>query len=177
MLLTLHQMIRSGNTDQLLETLSRGDTLRLQNVGAQTFEGSFALLNQTLQLIIGYSPPSNMGSYANYLDVRVKSWREMKHDVLRIQTESNRRSDGLGAGCEFSHVAGTSTDAPAKARRLRHLPVEKGLLREVKQVQRVLDALVMCRVRSFSRSMSFLLTVSSTTIIWATKTPFSHSGC
>jgi len=32
----------------------------------------------------------------------------------------------------------------AKARRLRHLPVEKGLLREVKQVQRILDAMVRC---------------------------------
>jgi hypothetical protein len=32
----------------------------------------------------------------------------------------------------------------AKARRLRHLPVDKGLLREVKQVQRILDAMVRC---------------------------------
>jgi hypothetical protein len=36
----------------------------------------------------------------------------------------------------------------AKARRLRHLAVEKGLLREVKGVQRILDALVQCRVSS-----------------------------
>lgn len=34
----------------------------------------------------------------------------------------------------------------AKARRLRHLPVEKGLLREVKAIQRILDSLVQCRV-------------------------------
>ena len=54
-----------------------------------------------ITLNIGYAPPSNMGSYANYLDVRVRSWREMKHDVLRIQSESNRRSDGLGAGCKL----------------------------------------------------------------------------
>ena len=36
----------------------------------------------------------------------------------------------------------------AKARRLRHLPVEKGLLREVKEVQKVLDALIRCKVNS-----------------------------
>jgi hypothetical protein len=34
----------------------------------------------------------------------------------------------------------------AKARRLRHLPVDKGLLREVKAVQRILDSLIKCRV-------------------------------
>ena len=32
-LLVLHQMIRSGSTDQLLEHLSMGDSLRLRNVG------------------------------------------------------------------------------------------------------------------------------------------------
>lgn len=32
----------------------------------------------------------------------------------------------------------------AKARRLRHLGVDQGLLREVKQVQRILDAMVRC---------------------------------
>lgn len=62
---------------------------------------SLSVSTVEMQLIKGYSPPSNMGSYAHYLDVRIKSWREMKHDVLRIQTESNRRSDGLGAGCEL----------------------------------------------------------------------------
>lgn len=34
----------------------------------------------------------------------------------------------------------------AKARRLRHLAVDKGLLREVKAIQNMLDALVVCRV-------------------------------
>ena len=41
----------------------------------------------------------------------------------------------------------------AKARRLRHLPVDKGLLREDKQVQNILDSLIMCKVgSSFSPS-------------------------
>lgn len=39
-------------------------------------------------------------------------------------------------------------DSPAKARRLRHLAVDKGLLREVKSVQKILDALIKCRVGS-----------------------------
>lgn len=42
------------------------------------------------------------------------------------------------------------TGVLAKARRLRHLPVEKGLLREVKMVQRLLDSLIKCKVCSMS---------------------------
>jgi hypothetical protein len=37
-------------------------------------------------------------------------------------------------------------DYAAKARRLRHLAVDKGLLREVKAIQKMLDSLVVCRV-------------------------------
>ncbi|EIW71887.1 hypothetical protein TREMEDRAFT_41409 [Tremella mesenterica DSM 1558] len=116
-LLVLHQMIRSGSTDQLLDVLSQGDILRLRNVGGQNWDG--------------YNPPSNMSNYATYLDIRIRAYREIKHDLVQVQTESNRRSNGLGAG--------------SKARRLRHLPVEKGLLREVKQVQRILDSLILCK--------------------------------
>jgi hypothetical protein len=42
-----------------------------------------------------------MGAYAKYLDARIKAWKELKQDPVRVQTESNRRSDGLGAGCEW----------------------------------------------------------------------------
>lgn len=47
------------------------------------------------------------------------------------------------------------TSVSAKARRLRHLPVEKGLLREVKMVQKMLDSLVKCKVcpMSFARRL------------------------
>ncbi|WVQ75688.1 hypothetical protein IAR50_005318 [Cryptococcus sp. DSM 104548] len=116
-LLTLHQMIRTGASEGLLEILARHDVLRLRGLGGRGFQG--------------YIPPSSLGAYADYLDARIRSYRDVKHDLVRVQTESNRRSDGLGAA--------------SKARRLRHLPVEKGLLREVKQVQKLLDALVQCK--------------------------------
>jgi hypothetical protein len=99
-----------------------------------------------------------MGAYAQYLDTRIRVFRDLKHDLVRVQTESNRRSDGLGAGCELAPLpapvsARGRQDAEAladriaaKARRLRHLPVEKGLLREVKAIQRILDSLLQCRV-------------------------------
>ncbi|KAL7420669.1 hypothetical protein Q5752_004620 [Cryptotrichosporon argae] len=116
-LLTFHLLLRGGSADNLLSYLSSSSVLRLQNVTNQNWEG--------------YSPPSHLGHYARYLDSRIATFRELKHDPVAAQNESNRRSTGLGAN--------------SKARRLRHLPVEKGLLREVKAVQRILDSLVACQ--------------------------------
>ena len=42
-----------------------------------------------------------MGAYADYLDSRIRAYRELKRDLIRVQTESNRRSDGLGAACKL----------------------------------------------------------------------------
>lgn len=82
-------MIRTGSTDALLDNLSQNDVLRLRNISGQNWEG--------------YSPPSSMSNYANYLDARVKCWKELKHDLVTVQTESNRRSTGLGADCQSPH--------------------------------------------------------------------------
>lgn len=111
-------MLRSGSAENLLAHLARSDILHLRNIQTGGEWGG------------GVRPPSNMTTYAYYLDTRIKSFRDLRHDLVFSQTESNRRSTGLGAN--------------SKARRLRHLPVEKGLLREVKQVQRILDALIRC---------------------------------
>jgi hypothetical protein len=43
-LLTLHQMIRSGSTDQLLDHLVKADVMRLRNIGGQNFEGELYYL-------------------------------------------------------------------------------------------------------------------------------------
>lgn len=48
----------------------------------------------------GYHPPSNLGAYASYLDMRIRAFRDLRHDLVYLQTESNRRSTGLGANCE-----------------------------------------------------------------------------
>lgn len=42
-----------------------------------------------------------MSAYGAYLHSRVKAWKDLKHDLVAVQTESNRRSNGLGAGCEL----------------------------------------------------------------------------
>ncbi|WVR09685.1 hypothetical protein IAU60_006760 [Kwoniella sp. DSM 27419] len=116
-LLTLHQMIRSGSTEQLLDLLSKQDVLKLRNIASSGWEG--------------FTPPASMSAYARYLDSRIKCYKEIRHDLVRVQAESNRRSDGQGAA--------------SKARRLRNLPVDRGLLREVKQVQSILDVLIQCK--------------------------------
>jgi hypothetical protein len=103
-----------------------------------------------------------MAAYGEYIDVRIRAFKDLKHDLVRVQTESNRRSDGLGAGCELSLslCRRDTADDLAKARRLRHLAVDKGLLREVKAVQRILDSLIRCRV-----SFAVLYLLSKLTLV------------
>ena len=43
-----------------------------------------------------------MAAYGEYIDVRIRTFKDLKHDLVRVQTESNRRSDGLGAGCKLA---------------------------------------------------------------------------
>jgi len=48
-----------------------------------------------------YRVPANVTSYAYYLDARIRAYRELQHDLFALQTESNRRSTGLGANCKL----------------------------------------------------------------------------
>ncbi len=93
----------------------------------------------------------HVSSYAAYIDVRVKAFRDLRHDTIRIQNENNReeRMNGGGDGGRPSNAS----SAP-RAKKLRQLTVEKGLLRETKGVQRQIDALLQCKVGIVSRSRS-----------------------
>ena len=64
----------------------------------------------------------NIRDYARYLQVRVQSWRELKYDF------ASQNPGGEQAG------------------RLKKLSVEKGLLREVEGVSRLVGALLKCKV-------------------------------
>ncbi|KAL7409315.1 ANTH domain-containing protein [Mrakia frigida] len=118
-LLVLHSMIRSGGTDNVLEYLARMDVLRLKSVGTGGFWE-------------GYSQTETLTHYAHYLHARITAYRELKHDMVRVQAENNR------ASAYRTHSEGASE----RARKLRSLTVEKGLLRETRQVQKIIDALV-----------------------------------
>ncbi|KZT25223.1 ANTH-domain-containing protein [Neolentinus lepideus HHB14362 ss-1] len=146
-LIVLHMMIRNGATDNVLSYLSNTDVLRLKNVGGGHWEG--------------YNTPQNLQHYAIYLDTRIRAYREMKHDAIRVQSETNRdhrlstaiEDDNLARGRNIDRYrdqgglssASVQRSKTMAGRKLRIMSVEKGLLRETRAVQKQIDALVECR--------------------------------
>ncbi|KAI0675937.1 ANTH domain-containing protein [Trametes maxima] len=147
-LIVLHTMIRNGATDNVLQYLSASDVLKLRNVSNGTWEG--------------YNAPQNLQNYSKYLDTRIRAYRELKHDAIRVQSETNRdmrNSQAIEEEMDHStRKRGKNAPPPSNAsnsnlqrsktmagRKLRVMTVEKGLLRETKIVQRMVDALIECR--------------------------------
>ena len=112
-----------------------------------------------------------MQNYAVYLDARIRAYRDLKHDAIRVQSESNRDMRNSAAieedrqteqqqerkrfgrrrerdSNEGAHASsGPQRSKTIAGRKLRVMTVEKGLLRETKVVQKMIDSLVECRVR------------------------------
>ncbi|KAG1831380.1 ANTH domain-containing protein [Suillus variegatus] len=143
-LIVLHTMIRNGATDNVLSHLSSSEILRLRNVSAGNWEG--------------YNAPQNLQHYAIYLDSRIRAYRDLKHDAIRVQAESNRdmrvnnsiEEDMAYSSAPAPKSASTKSKAPQRSktimgRKLRVMTVDKGLLRETKTVQTMIDTLVECR--------------------------------
>lgn len=100
-----------------------------------------------------------MQHYALYLDSRIRAYRELKHDAIRVQAETNRdmrlnnslEEDMAHTTAPPPKASSTKSKAPHRSktiigRKLRVMTVEKGLLRETKTVQKMIDSLVECRV-------------------------------
>ncbi|KAI0769149.1 ANTH domain-containing protein [Trametes elegans] len=143
-LIVLHTMIRNGATDNVLQYLSSSDVLKLRNVSTGNWEG--------------YHAPQNLQNYSKYLDTRIRAYRELKHDAIRVQSETNRdMRNSQAIEEELDHAPrkrGKKEPTPSSSlqrsktmagRKLRVMTVEKGLLRETKIVQKMVDALVECR--------------------------------
>ncbi len=109
---------------------------------------------------IGYAAPQNLQNYALYLDSRIRAYKDLKHDAVRVQAESNRdmrnsaslEEDGYRGRKDRNTKAGNAS-VPTRSktimgRKLRSMTVEKGLLRETKAVHNMIDTLVECRVRA-----------------------------
>lgn len=111
----------------------------------------------------GYEAPQNVQNYAVYLDSRIRAYHDLKHDAIRVQSESNRdlrnsrgieedRNRSSTRSKERSQSLGPrATDGPMRSktvmgRKLRVMSVEKGLLRETHAVQRMIATLVECKV-------------------------------
>ena len=128
-------------------------------------------VNLSLRLV-GYSAPENLGAYANYLQTRIKAYRDLKHDAVRVQSESNRdHRMSLEGDRDFggSSGGGVSRSKTVVGRKLRVMSVEKGLLRETKIVQGVVDALVDTKVWGICprRPLAFLI-ISCPSSTWTT---------
>ena len=116
----------------------------------------------------GYNAPRNLQNYALYLDTRIRSYRDLKHDAIRVQSETNR-DIRLSMSIEedarhsrkytpeedrFQPSSDSSKRKTIMGRKLRIMTVEKGLLRETKVVQKMMDALIECKV-SFNICLLF----------------------
>jgi len=109
-------------------------------------------------LLAGYSAPENVQHYALYLDSRIRAYRDLKHDAIRVQSDTNRDvrnsmivdPDASTKSKKHRHnepqSAALSRSKTMAGRKLRSMTVEKGLLRETRIVQTMIDALVECRV-------------------------------
>ena len=111
----------------------------------------------TLIFGLGYHAPKNLQHYAIYLDSRIRAFRELKHDAIRVQSETNRDMrvhNSIEEDMAYTTApksASTKSKGPQRSktmmgRKLRVMTVEKGLLRETKTVQKMIDTLVECRV-------------------------------
>ncbi|KZP01731.1 ANTH-domain-containing protein [Calocera viscosa TUFC12733] len=138
-LIVLHTMMRNGSTDNVLSYLSQeSDILKLRNVAQGQWEG--------------YDAPENLIRYAAYLETRIRAYRDLKHDAIRVQSESNRDAHLSGEvnGGSTKKKGGTTSNGPQRSktmmgRKLRSMSVEKGLLRETKIVQKQMDTLLACK--------------------------------
>jgi phosphatidylinositol-binding clathrin assembly protein len=156
-------MIRNGATEKVLSYLSTSDVLKLRNVSAGTWEGtkdqerSYEDDSWRLTAVTGYSTPENLQNYATYLDSRIRAYRDLKHDAIRVQSENNldmRNSIAIGQDSlryqDISPPNNTDKRRTIMGRKLRVMTVEKGLLRETRVVQKMINALVECRVHFLS---------------------------
>lgn len=95
-----------------------------------SLDPTFTFLSQSslaVQLASASDAP-NLSAYGHYLSARLKAYANLRRDVIR--DKSDRRAAG----------------------RLRNLGVESGLLREVREVQRMIAALVESKVSALLRT-------------------------
>ncbi|KAJ7763678.1 hypothetical protein DFH07DRAFT_1018461 [Mycena maculata] len=152
-LIILHTMIQNGSTNNVLGYLSGLQVLRLSNVSTESWEDG--LLNRWSaahgSLGAGSTAPENLQRYATYLDTRIHAYRDLKHDAVRIQSDSNRDASAMNRCGHFGPTS-ISTAAPLQrtktldGRKLRLMTAEKGLLRETRTVHGMLDTLVACHI-------------------------------
>ncbi|KAE8243904.1 hypothetical protein A4X06_0g6062 [Tilletia controversa] len=123
-LVVLHTLVRHGSIDPVLSHLvSNASLLRLKHIAS-------------IDSPSGYTPPRSLTVYAQYIDTRVRAYRELRRDVIRSADSRPANGDGASGARSGSGLSG--------GQRLRRLKVEKGLLREVNITQKVMNAVLAC---------------------------------
>lgn len=158
-------MICNGATDNVLSYLSSSEVLRLRDISSGNWEGQLVNVStfddirlKVMIIVSGYATPQNLQVYALYLDSRIRAYKDLKHDAIKVQAESNRDLRTSASIEEDRHPSRKdrstkpyAASLPTRSktisgRKLRSMTVEKGLLRETKVVHGMIDALVECRV-------------------------------
>ncbi|PLW38118.1 hypothetical protein PCANC_14178 [Puccinia coronata f. sp. avenae] len=116
-LLVIHTLIRAGNAEEVMKYWSGVDGRDGRSLGLK-------------DVVDTTDTPQNLSRYANYLLARFKCYAALKHDPIRTRSEA---------------PASLRNASRNGANRLRSLTVEKGLLREVGTLQKLMDALVDCK--------------------------------
>ncbi|KAE8224567.1 hypothetical protein CF319_g2560 [Tilletia indica] len=117
-LVVLHTLVRHGSIDPVLSHLvSNASLLRLKHIASIDTSST-------------YTPPRSLTVYAQYIDTRVRAYRELRRDVIRAPDNRN--------------TASTNSSGLSGGQRLRRLKVEKGLLREINITQKVMNAVLAC---------------------------------
>ncbi|TDL23974.1 hypothetical protein BD410DRAFT_130606 [Rickenella mellea] len=75
-LIVLHTMMCNGAGDNTLLYLASSDVIRLKNVSIGQREG--------------YSARQNLQNYSAYLDIRIRTYKDLKHAPVHVQSEVNR---------------------------------------------------------------------------------------
>ncbi|KAJ6548700.1 ANTH domain-containing protein [Mycena capillaripes] len=125
-LIVLHSLILYGYTENVL---SRSEMLRLSDMNTRNWDD---------HMLPGYLP-----NYAKCLDSRIQAYRDLEHDTLRVQAHSIHDPRTTAVVKDVSPLRRSENRVGPK---LRSMTVEEGLFRETRTVQRMVDALVGCRL-------------------------------
>jgi hypothetical protein len=99
------------------------------------------------------------------MEARIKAYANLKHDAIRVQSESNRdhraSEDGWAGrkGGSSGANGGITRSKTMAGRKLRQMSVEKGLLRETKIVQKMVTALLACKVISIESTCRLIFII------------------
>ncbi|KAI8051141.1 ANTH domain-containing protein [Syncephalis plumigaleata] len=130
-LIVVHVLMRDGSSDRVMGYLVTMPGLLNLDHSRDRFGGQFEYIR----------------AYASYLEEKVVVYRELKIDFVRAYAGTFARASDPRARSRIGGGGGGGggNSQPPSIGRLRRLPIEKGLLKEVATVQRLITGVLKCR--------------------------------